>query len=552
MRYRVVALTGVLVWSLHVPAVLRSEGQALPVRDGRPIVAMVNQQPVFLDELLSTVGPTADRAALRHGRGTADDLETLDRLITIRLVAQEATAMGLGEVPEIEMQVGVTSRQILRELLMEKLVEDVVADQQAVEGLFRETVREWKTSSLLFDDMAEASRAREEIARGASFSDVAAGAVAAGSAKADADATYHAEGDYLPEVTAGLAQLGIGDVTPVIRLRAGFVIVNVLDIRYPENAEARAEAERRILNEQQVESLEAHQERLRRQYVVVDDAVLGSLDYQAERPTLEALLQDTRVVATIQGGQAVTVADLTDYLRMQFFHGSDRASQRERMNEQKADALEATLGRRLLNAEAVRLGIDQTGAYRDRVTSYRESLLFDSFVQKVIAPGKGVTEDEVRQYYDRHASEFSYPAMLRVRSLAFERRRGVEDAMRALREGADFGWLQANAAGRLPVETPGLLRLDGQPVTVDSMPPPLRRALDGARPGDFRMYASPEGHYYLLGVQQVIESGARPYGDVREVIARKLHAQKLQEDLESYAGELRAQSKVETYLVRAR
>jgi hypothetical protein len=33
---------------------------------------------------------------------------------------------------------------------------------------------------------------------------------------------------------------------------------------------------------------------------------------------------------------------------------------------------------------------------------------------------------------------------------------------------------------------------------------------------------------------------------------RKLHAQKLQEDLESYAGELRAQSKVETYLVRAR
>lgn len=124
--------------------------------------------------------------------------------------------------------------------------------------------------------------------------------------------------------------------------------------------------------------------------------------------------------------------------------------------------------------------------------------------------------------------------------------------MRALRDGADFGWLAANAAGRLSPETPGLLSLDGRPVTIDSMPGALQKALDGVASGDFRLYASPEGHFYLLGVQQVIESTARPYGEVRDAIARKLYAEKIQTDLETYAGRLRTQSAIETYLTRAR
>ena len=55
-------------------------------------------------------------------------------------------------------------------------------------------------------------------------------------------------------------------------------------------------------------------------------------------------LKDTRVLADIKGAAPITVADLTDYLRMQYFHGSDQASQSKKMNAQKQEAFDAMMG----------------------------------------------------------------------------------------------------------------------------------------------------------------------------------------------------------------
>jgi hypothetical protein len=265
---------------------------------------------------------------------------------------------------------------------------------------------------------------------------------------------------------------------------------------------------------------------------------------------MDALLKDKRVVAQIKGADPLTVGDLTDYLRIQFFHGSDDAGQRKRMNERKLDAFEATLLRRLLNAEAARLGIDKSNAYRDRVTGYRESLIFSKFVDRVIVPENRMREEEVKQYYDKHAKEYANPSMLKMRSLAFARRTSAEAAIRRLQEGADFGWLAANAEGQVARGTQGVFVFDGKPVTTDSLPAGMQKELAAARAGDARLYASPEGQFYVLSVQQVITPSAKAYTEVREAIAEKLFKEKITKGVEDYARKLRAQSKVETYLKR--
>jgi hypothetical protein len=541
-------MTGLLTVSTPTQAFLSAAEPALPLRNGREAVALVNGDPIFLDEFLRAGGST-NRARLKQGRGTAADLELLDRLITIRLISQEAATMGLDELPEIQKQIDVTSREIMRELLIERLVKDVKPDAPAVEKLFNESVREWKTTSLLFQDEAAAGRARKEIADGAAFAEVAARAVTAKTAKADDDNAYHPRTDFLPPIAAAIATLRVGQVSPVIRLQAGFVVVRVVDIRHPENPEARAEAKKQVVSRQHVEFLKAHEQVQRRRFVVVNKTLLSSLNYEAAQPTIDALLKDKRFVAEIKGGASLTVGDLTDYLRMQMFHGSDQIARGKSMNAKKEDALEATLGRRLLNMEALKLGIDKTNAHRDRVRGYKESLIFDSFVQKVIAPENKLKEEDVKQYYNGHLKEYSYPAMLRVRSLGFAERASGEDAMRKLREGTNYAWLAANALGLVAKGTPGLLTLDGQPITIGSMPDGLQKALTGAKSGEFRRYESPEGHFYVLAVQQVLESTAKPYREVREEIAKKVYGEK---GVENYAGKLRAQSKVETYLERMR
>jgi hypothetical protein len=124
--------------------------------------------------------------------------------------------------------------------------------------------------------------------------------------------------------------------------------------------------------------------------------------------------------------------------------------------------------------------------------------------------------------------------------------------MRKLREGSDYAWLAANAEGRAPAGTPGLLTFDGQPVTIDSMPEGLQKVLTGAKSGEFRLYESPQGHSYVLAVQQVLASTVRPYDEVREEISKKVYGEKIKKGVEGYAAKLRAQSKVETYLERVK
>lgn len=461
--------------------------------------------------------------------------------------------MGLAEVPEIAKQVEVMSREILREVLIERLARNVTPDPATVERLFRDSVREWKTSSLLFQDEAAAERARKELAGGAaSFATVSARLVAAKTATAGGDTTYHSKQDYLPQIAAAIAPLKVGQVSPVVRLPAGFAVLKVTSVRYPENPDARAAARAQALSQRQIAFMTAHERDLRRQYVVINKTLLNGIDYEAVNPSVDVLLKDARVVAEIKGGPSVTVGDLTDYLRMQYFHGSDQAAQRRRMNEKKADALDATLSRRLLNMEAAKLGIDKTAAYRDRVTGYADSLVFGNFVQKVIAPGSRVTEDEVTQYYNAHIKEYSYPGMVRVQGLAFARRSAAEDAIQKAKTGTDFRWLAANATGRVPEGSAGLLAFDGRPVTTDSMPDGLQKLLAGAKSGDFKLYASPEGHFYALEVQQVVASTAKPYSEVREAVAQKAFAEKIQKGVDDYASKLRAKTKVATYLQGAR
>jgi hypothetical protein len=221
------------------------------------------------------------------------------------------------------------------------------------------------------------------------------------------------------------------------------------------------------------------------------------------------------------------------------------------MNASKTAALEATLSRRILNLEATRLGLDRSTEYRDRVRAYEEGLVFDAFVQKVIVPDSKMTEQEVRSHYEGHPADYSAPEMIRMRSLAFDGRAAAERAVRQLREGAEYGWLAANAEGQVPKGAAGVLAFDGRPVTLSSMPEGLRTVVAGARAGDVRLYADGEGRHYVLAVQGVITPGPRPYEDVRDDIAKKLYAEKLKKNVDDYLAKLRAASSIEIHLRNA-
>jgi hypothetical protein len=260
------------------------------------------------------------------------------------------------------------------------------------------------------------------------------------------------------------------------------------------------------------------------------------------------LLNDKRVVVEVKGEAPITVGDLAQSIRQQLYHGVDRAVESKKLNSRKDETLDDIVHRRVFRKEALRLGLDKTQSYKNKVKEKEHSLIFSTFVQKVVAPDIKLNEEELKAYYNDHTKEFNTPEMMKVRGLVFSERQDAEETLEKLRKGSDFRWLQANTERQVDKNTQGFLDFDGKLITVRDLPGGVQKAITGARAGDFRLYASPQGHFYALSVQEVVPSKPQPYNEVRESIAKKVYDDKLKKTFEQYATKLRTLSEVKIYL----
>jgi len=539
MRHYSLALRMFLIIGLSVGMVGIALGQDLPVIKGKKAAATVNGDPIMLEEL------NRDLA----GASGASRSEVLRRLINASLIVQEAKRIGLNELPEIRKMVESFASMTLREELMEKQVQGIKVDEKEVEKLYKDSIKEWKVSSLLFKKEDAAKKMVEEIKAGKNFDKLSKQNVAEGKAKGGDRGEWLKARDTHPQIGNVLSKMKVGSVSPVISTGSEFVIVRLEDVRYTENPEAMKQAEEEALKRKKLEALKDYRQALIKKYAKVNQDVLKHIDYESKTPGFEAYLKDKRVVAEIAGEAPITVADLTQHLRMQLFHGVERAIESKKLDSKKiAAALDELIYRRVFRKEALRLGIDQTEDYKNKVKEYENSVLFGAFINKVIAPDIKLKEEEMKAYYRKHIKDYTMPEMIRINSLVFAKREDAEAALGRLRKGTEFQWLAANADGQVDKNAKGVLNFGERLIMKTDLPEGVQKAVHGAKAGDFRLYASPEGYFYVLAVQQIGPSKPQPYEEAREAVAKRLFDEKVKKEMENYADKLKAASEVKIYL----
>jgi len=538
MKHCSCALTITLLIGLLVGSVGIVSGEDLPVIRGKKVVATVTGEPITLEEL---------NRDLAFASG-ASQSEVLGRLINVNLVVQEGKRIGLDELPEIKNMIDAFSKVTLREELMERRVKDIKADQKEIEKLYREGIKEWKVSSVLLEKEDDAKKMAEEIGTGKNFDELSKQYVAAGKAKEGERGEWLKVKNISPQIVNAISKIKAGSISPIIPIKSGFVILRLEDIRYTEDPEAMKQAREEALKRKKVQVLKDYSNALIKKYATVNEDVLKSIDYESKAPGFEALLKDKRAVAKITGEDPITVAELTRHLKMQFFHGIERAIESKKLNSKKVPALEEMIYKRVFRKEALRLGLDKTEGYENRVKEYENSVLFGAFVNKVIVPDIKMKEEEMKAYYGEHVKEYTMPEMMRINGLVFAKRKDEESAIEKLRKGTEFQWLAENAEGQVDKDTKGLLTFDGKLVTTKDLPEGVQKAIHGARAGDFRLYESSNGYFYVLAVQDVIPAKLQPYEEAREAVAKRLFDEKVKKAVEDYADKLRAVSEVRIYL----
>lgn len=522
--------------------------QDLPVVKGKKSVASVDGEPITLDTFNQEIALAKQAMPPGEPFDKKAELDLLKRLISVRLIIQEAKNIGLDKLSDIKQMVDAFSRETLREELAAKITKDVKADEKEVERLYGTSMKEWKVSAVLCEKEEDARRMEKELQAGRDFSEVAKEFIATQKAKPGEDGVYMKAKDADSQFEKVLSAMAVGSVSPSIQTKPGYVFVRLEDIRIAENPEEREKVRQEILAKRKKEALKGYDDALKKKYVKVNRDVLTSVDYEAPKPGFEALLKDTRVVAELKGEKPVTVSEMTEEMKFLFYHGAERAAERKKLNARKDQVLEGILHRKLFRKEALRQGLDKAESYKNKVREYENGLLFGTFMNKVIVPEVKLKEEELRGYYNDHIKEYTTPEMMRIRGLVFARRGDVENALAKLKGGADFPWVSAHAERQVDRSAKGVLPLDGRLITTGDLPEGARKAISGAKSGDFRLYASPEGHFYALEVQDVVPSKAQPYEAARNSIAEKIFAEKQKQAVEEYADKLRSLSDVKVYL----
>ncbi|MFH0764446.1 MAG: peptidyl-prolyl cis-trans isomerase [Candidatus Omnitrophota bacterium] len=169
-----------------------------------------------------------------------DKKKYLDEVMIQMLCYEEAVREGIGRDKEIQEVINEARKKIL----IAKLIKDEVEDRMSVSEdeirNFFETHRDefkapelWRASHILVNDEKEASGLADELARGASFEDLARKHSTDATASRGGDVGYFRRGQVVPDFEKACIKLNVGETSPIIRTQFGYHIIKLTDRKDP-------------------------------------------------------------------------------------------------------------------------------------------------------------------------------------------------------------------------------------------------------------------------------------------------------------------------------
>ena len=525
-------------------------------------VALVNGEPVTIAEFANDLESVHSEVMGDHAdSGAGANIHRLiERLISVRLIEQEARNIGLDQTGAFRKQADEFAEKTLLYTLLDREAGQLTLDQAAVDELYRQISLQGKFRSIRFSREQHAKEMLEACRKGSDFDKLATAAIESGKAVEAEQQGYIRFKDLLTNVASEAARLEIGEVSQIFRQADGFLIFKLIDKQFVEDPQALKFAQGNVWEKQTTEAGAAYITATVDKHAKFDEQAGDALDFKkikAETPdillsgALDPLLKDQRVLVEIPGGDPdqLTVADIAGKIKETYFHGTDIALNADEVDAKKDQIIEDTLFRISGKIEADQLGITREPEYQRKVAEFERRLLFDIFMQKVVTPEVRLQEDEIRAYYDAHINDFQTPAMLKIRSLPFYKEQDARNAVDKLSKGSDFKWVSANVEGLVDVQDQNLLQFDQRILSLTSLPADLQSEAAKAKRGETLIYAEPKNFFYVLYFENLYPPEPRPYEQVRKDILNTVFQERVKQTLDDWVGKLKEAYDTEIFLV---
>ncbi|AXK39991.1 peptidylprolyl isomerase [Crenobacter cavernae] len=196
------------------------------------------------------------------------------------------------------------------------------------------------------------------------------------------------------------------------------------------------------------------------------------------------------------------------------------------------------IAKELVLQEARRRGLDKTPQFTERLDNLREELLQSALLADIVKQNP-VSDAQVKAAYDQLAAQLNGSKEVKVRQIVVANEADATRLIAELKKGGNF-----EAAARAKSIQPGAKQNGGQMGwgNLNTMEAPLAEALKGIGKGQFSVKPlhSRLG-YHVFKVEEIRDSKAPAFNDVKPQIARDLQQREVAKVIEGLRGKAKIQ-----------
>lgn len=505
---------------------------------GEKPVAWVDGVPVTEGDLKEALKITHRTEAVRPGEHL-DLMDYVDKLIDERLIVQEAYRMGLDKDPWVQNKMHEYKlRESVVRLYKEEVQDRVRVSDDEMQRFYNEQMEETHIRQITVGTEEEALNIRDQIEAG---SDMAALV-----REHSIDMFKDKGGDrgflrrwQLPESARDAAfSLKDGQITPVIKTSSGYQIIKIEEKKpAPEKSleEIRQVVEKHLRKKKEEGLSQEVLKRYRKQAdIVISEDLLAELPVSIDAAKDEKWAKDERPIVKI-GEEILTVGQfcqqLKDIPESKLVTDNPLALKRKFVDN--------WIDRKLVDIAALNRRYEQGEDFGRLLKYYEEYLLKKLFAQKVIYPQIKVSNELLKDYYDKHSDKYLKPVQYRIRQITVTDEAQARTILEQLRGGADFAWLAKNKSEDSLAQKGG----DRGWISEDKLSF-FSKAVSALKVGENSDVLSEGDAYYIVKLEAKSDVDYEDFEQIKDVVRKDYIKENYEHLWTDYARELRRDAEV--------
>jgi peptidyl-prolyl cis-trans isomerase C len=238
------------------------------------------------------------------------------------------------------------------------------------------------------------------------------------------------------------------------------------------------------------------------------------------------------------GGVSITQADFERELKslpeyaQQLFEG---AAGREKF-------LDEVIKKEILYQEALKKGIDKNPDFSRKLEEFKKLTLASELLEKEIMSKNKVTEQEVKDYYNKHKADFTTTSQLKASHILVKTEAEASNILARLKRGEKFEEIaKKESLDAASAKNGGDIGYFARGQLV----PEFEKAAAGLKVGELSGPVKTPFGYHIIKVTDRKTGPVVEFDKVKDIIYQRLSGERQKEAFDNYIAELRKNYKVE-------